>query len=226
MNIVDNPQQLFTQLQIQDFVDYITVMEESIESHKDLLVENYHERTKGFNEQQAQELYEAEYFDRYVNLDHTYSFILRKSLFITLYSFLETELKRIAKSIESKKLTNIKINDVRYKGIQGYLFFIEEVNNIHLELHPETRALLKSYNKLRNRFVHDEDDELTEGQYENLKNVDGIMYSHFNYPEHKPMHFIESLDSCFNDNYIQLISNVLDELYHSLTINNINLSFS
>src|SRR5690625_5123729 len=96
-----NSKFILTQLKITDFFKYIDFMESSIISHKSRLIKTFEEASKSItNPEHRQEYFEIQYLDDYQDLDLSYTLILRKSLFITLYSFLESELLKITKRLE------------------------------------------------------------------------------------------------------------------------------
>ncbi|WP_203246324.1 hypothetical protein [Sporosarcina beigongshangi] len=209
---------LSTDFQIEDYINYIDLMEESIEKHKSEMLVRFESQVKeyGYDEDTAQEFFEHAYLDDYQSLDRTYNLILRKSLFITLYSFMETELKRLSTIIENKNLTNIKLNDLNHRGILRYLFYLEKVNNIEINITPEIRSAFKNYNELRNYFVHSNDTDITSRQYEKLKSLAGVTFYEYKFLDAKSEYKVEALEKTFNTNYLDIISHFFEELYLSL----------
>ena len=145
-------------LKIHDFSNYIEMMEKSIESHKSSLEKSFEQQSKNITgDEIKQELYEHIFLDDYQALDTTYTLILRKSIFITLYSFLESELFKLAKYVEERSSAKKKLEDVKHNGITKYLFYIETVNDFEINISKDSRDKLINYNKLRNHFVHNYD---------------------------------------------------------------------
>lgn len=210
---------LTTDLQIKDYKNYIDLMEESIEKHKNVMLNQFesHVEDCGYDEATAQEFFEHSYLDDYQTFDWTYNLILRKSLFITLYSFMETELKRLSNFIEVLSLTNIKLNDLNHRGIPRYLFYLEKVNNIEINISPDIRSAFKNYNELRNYFVHSNDSDISTKQYEKLKSLVGVTFCEYRYPEMKKSEYkVETLEKPFNISYLDLITYFFEQLYSAL----------
>lgn len=209
-------------MQLEDFYNYIDTMEGSIESHKSSLEERFENESKHLTEPEKQEFYEFAFFDEYYNLDKTYSLILRKSLFISLYSFMESELQNIARKIEKQNLTDIKISDISHRGLHQYLFYIETVNKININISINVRNRFLQYNHLRNHFVHNGDDLINQKKYNSLKSLSYINFEEIPRKDYSKYQ-IGALEKDFNPNYLSLVSKFFDELYKGIDESNITL---
>lgn len=82
--------------------------------------------------------------------------ILRSSLLISIYSFLENQLIRLCKEIQIKKSLSLKYNDVNNKGIEKAKLYLSKVVGIDLNPAIKEWNLIKNYQTLRNCFTHSE----------------------------------------------------------------------
>ena len=209
-------------LKIHDFSNYIEMMEENIESHKSSLEKSFEQQSKNITDDEIkQELYEHIFLDDYQALDTTYTLILRKSIFITLYSFLESELFKLAKYVEERSSAKKKLEDVKHNGIRKYLYYIETVNGIEINISKDSRDKLINYNKLRNHFVHNYDSLVDHDSYNKIKNLPYMNIKLYSYSDKEKdnMYEIISLDKDFNILYLELISTVVGNVYKALTTN-------
>ncbi|WP_226087471.1 hypothetical protein [Mesobacillus sp. S13] len=206
---------LFLDMNIQDFQNYIEFMEENILRHKKNIEDEFEEKVKELNltdpeEQQA--LFEYLYDDQY-HAD-TYKQILRKSLFLSLYSFVETQLKSIAIKLEKKELTKIKLNDISHSGIPQYLFFIETVHNIQIDISKDLRKQFLGYNILRNHFVHNDRFPVNKKKYQTVKLIKGVKID--DSPIHDDKFYIDKITSDFNRIYLEKIQQFFNKLHEAL----------
>ena len=89
---------------------------------------------------------------------HEYEHLLYHSIFISLYSLLESHLASIARLLESTENKKIKIKDLNGAGIidkyRRFLFLIFEIEKADKEL--EIWKEFEKFQFLRNRIVHNE----------------------------------------------------------------------
>lgn len=219
-----NWNEMFTFFQITDYYNYIELMERNIETHKSSVIEQFEEQSKHITDpEEKQDFYEFSFFDDYYVLDKSYTIILRKSLFITLYSFMEAELQKIARKVEKHNLTNIKINDISHRGIHQYHFYLETVHNIEIDIAQNEANRLLSYNTLRNYFVHNDDTLFKKDTYSKINSLQGVSFEEYPRKNNQTFYSIDSLDIEFNLNYLDLISLYFKELYIGLEKKDIKL---
>ncbi|WP_339227824.1 hypothetical protein NSQ77_19925 [Oceanobacillus sp. FSL K6-2867] len=210
-------------MQSEHFYNYIETMEGSIESHKNSLEKRFEEQSKDIKDPAIkQEFYEHAFLDDYHDLDKTYTLILRKSLFISLYSFMESELRSIAKNIEKQNLTNKKLADFNDRGIYLYLVYLEKTNKININISKENRKKFKEYNNLRNYFVHNDNNSINQKQYDKLKILPYLAFEKFPHKDYTNYQ-VEALEKDFNPHYLNLISLFFDELFKGIEESNITL---
>ncbi|WP_440898008.1 hypothetical protein ACS127_08600 [Amphibacillus sp. Q70] len=189
-------------------------MKESIDSRKKTILERFEKESENISDSQSKdEMFEYKYLDDYQSLDQDYTFILRKSLFITLHSFMESELLRISKSLENQNHSQIKLTDIKHSGLKRYLFYIEKVINIDIKLSEMDRKTFIKYSDLRNYFVHNDGIEFQAKQHTKFKSLPYIKFREYRLPE---IYEVESLEKEFNVVYLDLISKFFKQLFVSL----------
>lgn len=210
-------------MQLEDFYNYIDTMEGTIELHKKSLIKRFEEESKEMTDPEIkQEFYEHVFFDDYYNLDNTYTLILRKSLFISLYSFMESELQKIAKRLENKKLSNIKLADISHRGLQQYLFYIESVHNYNINISQDVRKIFINYNNLRNYFVHNDKSPIKQNQYNKIRQLPHINFKELPH-DGWSNYYVEMIEQEFNKKYLDLISSFFDEIYRCMEDKDISI---
>jgi hypothetical protein len=208
----------FFRMSIEDFSNYIDFMEENIEKHKKSAEDEFESQIKEMelsNPEDQQEFYENVFFDRYTDIDSTYTQILRKSLFFALYSFVETELRSTAIKLEKKEVTKIKLSDISHSGIRQYLFYIETVHDIDLHLSNDLRKHFIGYNILRNYFIHNDKSPINKKQYHGMNFIQGVSFNQS--PIHKDeKYYVETISSKFNKTYLDKIQEFFGNLHQAL----------
>lgn len=80
--------------------------------------------------------------------------ILRTSVFLSLYSFLENQLILLCKQIQSKKRIALSVNDINGNGIEKANKYLKKVVGINFPDEAEEWAYIKNCNQFRNCLVH------------------------------------------------------------------------
>lgn len=210
-------------IQLQDFYNYIDTMEGSIDSHISSLDSRFEEKSKDITDPKIkEEFYDSYFSNRYYDLDTTYTLILRKSIFFSLYFFMESELQAVAKTIEKKNLTNIKLNDIRHNGFRKYLFYIKTVNNININFSENDINKFHKYNDLRNYFVHNDSTAIDPKKYNNLKTLPSLSFTKYSLNE-VTKYLIDEIEKDFNKEYLDLISRFFDKLFEGIEDSDVSL---
>ncbi|GFD80272.1 hypothetical protein HER15_14040 [Tenacibaculum mesophilum] len=147
---------------------YISHTEEALNEYKKKLKEESEvlEAEKGYNPKSL-EIYICSYFSK----------IQLESIFTTLFSMLEQELKKICEQAQSIKLYNFKLKDLSGNNdIEKARKYIVKVMDVNLDRFNDDWILIKKYQEIRNSFIHRqgklrENNEIEEyrRQYEKLK---------------------------------------------------------
>jgi len=116
---------------------------------------------KSFNDQvealklvqhvEKSQLFEMHYEDQCHSLNNEFPTILRTSLFLSVYTFLEKTLNDLCKDYE--KDCDIKLNDIKHKGITKSKFYLINVCNI--DFPTIDWELIQQYNIIRNFLAHE-----------------------------------------------------------------------
>jgi hypothetical protein len=80
--------------------------------------------------------------------------ILRTSVFLSLYSFLENQLVILCKQIQNKKRIALGVNDINGNGIVKASKYLKKVVGIDFPDQAEEWTYIKHCNQLRNCLVH------------------------------------------------------------------------
>jgi hypothetical protein len=149
----------------------------NISNHKEYLVE-----IEGFlkSERMAQrathiddlDLWDEVMDDRLIMLGHFYPDMLRKSLFLALYSLAETELRTICRHVEKRDKLSLSLNDIFARG--GFISKIRKyLEKLAFISFPGTLEWteLENYRKLRNCVVHNQGKLTSSGDDKYLRNT-------------------------------------------------------
>lgn len=208
---------ILSKIKLDDYKNYIQFMEENIKTHKKSLADSYEFAIKDIDDpEEQQELYEQVFMDDYEGLDRTYSQILRRSLFLTLYSFIENDLKEIAHKLEKKERTSIKLSDISHRGIRQYLFFIETVSGIQILISEELRQKFLGYNTLRNHIVHNDGSLMNQKQQKSLRPLKEVTFREAYFSNDK---YLGEMSADFNITYLKDIEEFFEALFTALKTN-------
>jgi len=91
---------------------------------------------------------------------HAYSIqfpnILRSSLLISVYSFLENQLTRLCKELQAKMNLSVKYGSLSGKGIEKAKVYLSDVVNLDFPSNSQEWQKIKDYQNIRNCFAHSE----------------------------------------------------------------------
>lgn len=83
-----------------------------------------------------------------------YPSIHRKSLVITIYSFLEAELDGLCAILSQSVNCDLKLRDINGKGIERSLLYLSKLAGFDLSKMGKTLPYIKAINQVRNAIVH------------------------------------------------------------------------
>lgn len=133
--------------------EYVVLVEELLgNKFKSLTSWIEKEASKEVGEQQ-EDLYEF-YADDYNQLSNMFPSILRSSLFITLYSFLENQLIFLCERLHRQHGYPIKLADLRGEGIVRAQSYLKKVVNIDFPDQTSSWDDIVSYNRIRSFIIH------------------------------------------------------------------------
>lgn len=144
-----------------NFTAYINEMEKSfldkyIANIEDEENDNYeHEKDEEEEEEDSHLMQRVMFFtsDRY-RYSIEFPNILRTSVFLSLYSFLENQLVVLCKQIQSRKRISLSVNDLNDSGIEKASKYLKKVVGIDFPDNTKEWTYIKQCNQLRNCIVH------------------------------------------------------------------------
>ncbi|PAF34097.1 hypothetical protein CHH69_17630, partial [Terribacillus saccharophilus] len=83
----------------------------------------------------------------------SFPLIMKKSFLITIYSILEKELSKVTQFAEFSSNSTLKINDLRHRGIFRDYNYLTKV--IGIKLPSDVWKKIRTYNRIRNFFIHE-----------------------------------------------------------------------
>lgn len=202
--------------QFEDYDYFIQSSEHSINERLCNAIREFQEDKikRNLSDDEAQEFYEFHYEDRIHRLQNAYPFTVRKSTFLILHAFYESELLKIAK--------NFNYSDNKDGSAKKYLAHI----NNHLEkkvvIHSSLYSRLIQYNDLRNHFAHN-NYKIRESSYDKIKKIKGVNLKQLHEYDIKlkveDPREIESLDRELNENFLNDITEFFEILVNTLKEN-------
>ena len=97
--------------------------------------------------------------------------ILRKSLVIAIYSFLEHHLNLIGNHLADFHATDVKLTDFSGGGIKRAKSYLTKVHNIEFCMLNDCWSFLSNFNKVRNCLVHTDGDVSLMESPKSLSNI-------------------------------------------------------
>lgn len=141
-------------MQLDQFSSYSEQLENYLKKETSNIKESFDNRVKALSiedDDEATQLYEMQYEDVHHSFKNEYPIILRTSLFLSIYTFLEKTLNNLCKKYE--KDFKVKLNDIRHHGITKSKFYLSNVCNI--DFPTSDWSLIQNYNIIRNHLAHE-----------------------------------------------------------------------
>jgi hypothetical protein len=140
---------------------YINMNEELIEH----FINNYFENKENNTIEIEYDEYNSQMVTYFIGLDdETYDLdgifnehipnLHRYSVFVTLFSFLETELNELCKRIQNKDNLGLSFTDISGKGIDRAAKYLDKIAGIKITEEPNIWGNIKNMRELRNKIVH------------------------------------------------------------------------
>ncbi|MFS0763879.1 hypothetical protein [Peribacillus phoenicis] len=190
---------------IEDFLQTnIKLIETSLD--KEIIAMN-------LTEEEGSEYFENRYEEDYFNYKNSFPTILRRSLFLHVYSIFEQELIKLCQDIERKKPDSIKLDDLKHSGIIKAQIYLKRVAGISFPDNSNEWIKIKDYNQIRNHFAHDGRMIADKGTrlFNSIENTKGINNTFFGKHKGKEIYEIE-LNNEFCDEAINVIIQFLLKL--------------
>ncbi len=215
-NKVSSVFQLSINYELNNFLGLNTVIENYFNNKKNELNENgksLEELEEQFgNDEYANHIFEGQ-IEEYQNFTETFPDLIRRSLFLTSYSFLEKNLIDICKHTENNS-SSILLSDLKGSGINQVKTYLQKVLKIEQPLFFQHDSELKLLSNIRNASIHnngviERKIEQTIILIENCK----VLYPNINLQEHSKEVL---LGSDFNKVFLERSILTFNELISSL----------
>ncbi|MGJ7912632.1 hypothetical protein [Neobacillus sp. LXY-1] len=150
-----NFHQIVIEISLENLNDYVMKMEEFLENEVEEFNGKFEETTKGWSEEDKNEY--GEYLsDEYWTLAETHPNFLRNSMFISIYSFFEKELKDLNASYKKRTNNNSISFPQKISKITKALLSLEHCFEIKFsEVIEEWNKIDSVYREIRNIIAHD-----------------------------------------------------------------------
>lgn len=150
-----NLHQVLIEFSIENLNSYVLKIEEFLDKEIENFNDNFEEKTKGWNDEDKNEY--GEYLsDEYWILAETHPNLLRSSMFISIYSFFEKELKDICEYYKKGKNNKQIIYPKKISKISKSLLCLEQCYDIKFSIIiEEWKKIDEVYREIRNLFAHD-----------------------------------------------------------------------
>ncbi|MGN8648330.1 hypothetical protein ACTNEO_20000 [Gracilibacillus sp. HCP3S3_G5_1] len=148
-----NPSRLLFNIELESHSSYSEHIESFLLDKTKSIEREFEDRVKALrinNDEEETLLYEYHFEDTHHSFKNDFPIILRTSLFLSMYSLLETTLRKLCKDLENN--FTLKLKDVYGNGIKKTITYLTKVCS--LDISKDQQELLDCYNKIRNKLAH------------------------------------------------------------------------
>ncbi len=134
---------------------------------------NYLDDIAHFIEKTSKKLKKKKLSDDFEEYEYEFKPLLNSSTFITIMSFVESNLNLICKNIKHANNYDIDITDLSGNGIKRTFTYIEKAHNKKSEINNLRSEIKKfeGYSTIRNKIVHENGYVIGEGKIKNIKDI-------------------------------------------------------
>lgn len=154
--------EFFIILNLESHKSYLNKIPSYLEFEKEKLEAELKESVKYMTSDEADLYYQYNYEEQMHFFDN-YKQTFYESLYISLYSFLEKELLKICRKLESENTHKIKVKHLTGNGIEKHSLFLSTLYDLEISQFT-TWNEIKNHQKIRNYLVHND------GTYINVQN--------------------------------------------------------
>ncbi|WP_248925535.1 hypothetical protein [Paenibacillus hamazuiensis] len=153
---------------LETYKEYVLKLEKLIEEETISIEQGIEELIANAPETKKETLRTSLDDSEVFHLKYSYPPILRKSLFISIYSYLEVELNNLCNKIKENKNLTLSVKDIKGAGIERAAVYLSKVVHIESPFQTSLWREIKSLNDIRNFFVHDNGDRIYSTQHKQL----------------------------------------------------------
>lgn len=161
----------FVEIKLDTLSKYTITIEELLRSKADEYSAWVDEEAKKILTKEAQDDFCDFYSDEYWELTEEFPNILRYSLFVMCYTFLEHELISLCKYIRRNRNYEISHTDIKGNGIFKAKTYLKKVAKIEFPDQITSWGNIVNYNKIRNLIVHNDGLLDSEKKYKEMKKL-------------------------------------------------------
>ena len=194
---------IFILHQLDKFRDYAKYIESSFKRE----LEFYEKGAKGLQPDEDDEYWDC-YIDEASQYSQDFPRIMRNSLFVSIYTFLED---KIVEQCVSNADTLLELSDINGKGIQQASIYLKKVLRVNFPNNSKEWKYIKNANLIRNCIVHNNGDISKSRNEKKIRNIVDDMSS-ININEIDHIH----LESKFCLEFIDNVDEFLRQLYNAI----------
>jgi len=146
---------------------YIKHFEDVFSSLQLSFEKEMNEYAKKLPEEERSDWYEWN-SDKYSELNHEFPRIHNNSLFVTIYSYYEAQIKSLCTFFENITESKLKCNHLSGRGIKKYCKYLKLMHDVEFPDNTAEWQAVNLYRVIRNCIVHDQ------GKLDSDKNADQI----------------------------------------------------
>lgn len=146
---------MFIKEELNAYRAYSLKIEEFLQASLEGKENEFEKQTADIDDDASFSIYVKEYGNEINRLEDVFPNLLRVTLFIKCFSFLEVELFSLANKLKKELDLSLSINDLQGSSIRKAQNYLKNVANIEFPDNDESWHEIKKYNILRNYLVHD-----------------------------------------------------------------------
>lgn len=199
-----------TKSRLEEFRSYTLQLEQKFDTDKQSVEESYHEAINLIEHDEENDAHE--YFgEMYQEIDSVNVPLFRSSTVVTMYSFLESSMNKLCRSLYKLKNYNIDLSELRGEGIVRAKSYLINFAGADFDVLNGDWSKLVALNLVRNCLVHNEgiiNGSRSENKLKNTVDSTAGIYSN---------HYSEIIiEREYIDNCIDVIESFLLDLYNQL----------
>lgn len=132
--------------------DYLTEMTGLMNSNLSDFADRVDQEADNLDAEGKDDWYDQNY-DQEWKLTEVFPELYTKSFFVMIYSYIESTMKYFATALESHRQCEIKIDDLKGRGINLYKTYFEKVQSLPMK-NSKSSQKIDDYRKIRNFIVH------------------------------------------------------------------------
>lgn len=200
----------YTKNRLEEFRQYMLEIESKFDTDKSFLSKYYDEAINGLSEEEIREVNDYLSDDYYI-IEEVNVSLHRKSILVSIYSFLENSMNSLCRHSHAIHKYPVKVDDLKGEGIVRAKNYIEKLASVDFSTLNQEWSHLMALNKIRNCIVHSEGDVTNPKSSSQLANI----INNNNGLSLKDNRYIK-IEKEFIDSCIDIIENFIENLYQQV----------